>query len=78
MKLLSVMAVIRLDDELDNIEKTLTLALFNSTGNNATSKSISTIDSLASSTWEKVTKTLLTVYNENTKGLIFSTHTFEI
>ncbi|CAA7016787.1 unnamed protein product [Microthlaspi erraticum] len=39
LKLLSVMAVIRLDDELDNIEKTLTLALFNSTGNNATSKS---------------------------------------
>lgn len=31
LKLLSVMAVIRLDDELDNIEKTLTLALFNST-----------------------------------------------
>jgi hypothetical protein len=62
LKLLSVMAVIRLDDELDNIEKTLTLALFNSTGNNATSKSISTIDSLASSTWEKVApeKTLIT------------------
>lgn len=50
------MAIIRLDDELDNIEKTLTLSLFNSTGNNATSKSISTIDSLASSTWEQVTK----------------------
>lgn len=56
------MAVIRLDDELDNIEKTLTLALFNSTGNNATSKSISTIDSLASSTWEQVTKTSQSLY----------------
>lgn len=69
------MAVIRLDDELDNIEKTLTLALFNSTSNNATSKSISTIDSLASSTWEQVTKTSLTVSYENTKGLIFIAHT---
>ncbi|KAH0927299.1 hypothetical protein HID58_019555 [Brassica napus] len=62
LKLLSVMAVIRLDDELDNIEKTLTLALVNSTSNNATNKSISTIDSLASSTWEQVApeKTLIT------------------
>ncbi|XP_023642602.1 protein ROOT HAIR DEFECTIVE 3 isoform X1 [Capsella rubella] len=62
LKLLSVMAVIRLNDELDNIEKTLTLALFNSTSNNTTSKSISTIDSLASSTWEQVApeKTLIT------------------
>ncbi|KAH0904467.1 hypothetical protein HID58_043970 [Brassica napus] len=62
LKLLSVMAVIRLEDELDNIEKTLTLALVNSTSNSATSKSISTIDSLASSTWEQVApeKTLIT------------------
>lgn len=65
------MAVIRLEDELDNIEKTLTLALVNSTSNNATSKSISTIDSLASSTWEQVTKTSLSIYNENTNGLIY-------
>ncbi|KFK38735.1 hypothetical protein AALP_AA3G153600 [Arabis alpina] len=62
LKLMSVMAVLRLDDELDNIEKTLTVALFNSTNNNATSKSIGTIDSLASSTWEQVApeKTLIT------------------
>ncbi|CAN8269372.1 unnamed protein product [Cochlearia groenlandica] len=62
LKLLSVMAVIRLEDELDNIEKTLTLALFNATSNNATNKSISTADSLASSTWEQVSaeKTLIT------------------
>lgn len=62
LKLLSVMAVIRLEDELDNIEKTLTLALVNSTSNNATNKSLSTTDSLASSTWEQVApeKTLIT------------------
>lgn len=72
------MAVLRLDDELDNIEKTLTLALFNPTGNSATSKSISTIDSLASSTWEQVTNTSLTVYNENAKCPTFIAHAFEI
>ncbi|GAV84913.1 RHD3 domain-containing protein [Cephalotus follicularis] len=62
LKLLSVMAAIRLDDEADNIEHTLSLALLNSANNANTNKSITTYDPLASSTWEKVpsSKTLIT------------------
>ncbi|CAA7018435.1 unnamed protein product [Microthlaspi erraticum] len=62
LKLLSVMSVIRLDNELDNVEKILSLALVDSTNNTSSSKSITTADSLASSTWEQVapTKTLIT------------------
>jgi hypothetical protein len=60
MKLLSVMAVIRLDDQLDSIEKTLSAALVDSASTGA--KSITASDPLASSTWEKVpsTKTMIT------------------
>ncbi|XP_074288996.1 protein ROOT HAIR DEFECTIVE 3-like isoform X2 [Silene latifolia] len=58
LKLLSVLSVIRLDDESDDIDKTLSLALLD------TSKSRSSVstDPLASSTWEKVSlsKTLIT------------------
>ncbi|KAM7255546.1 hypothetical protein ACFE04_008444 [Oxalis oulophora] len=61
MKLLSVMTVIRLDDQPDNIEKTLSAALVDS-ANSAGAKSITASDPLASSTWEKVpsTKTMIT------------------
>ncbi|KAK9726960.1 hypothetical protein RND81_05G248600 [Saponaria officinalis] len=54
LKLLSVLCAIRLDDESDGIEKTLSLALVENRR--------SSIDPLASSTWEKVppTKTLIT------------------
>ncbi|XP_015938672.1 protein ROOT HAIR DEFECTIVE 3 isoform X1 [Arachis duranensis] len=63
LKLLSVMAVIRLDDgDTDNIEKTLAIALIDSSSSNVTDRSITTVDPLASSTWEKVpsSKTLIT------------------
>ncbi|KHG10361.1 root hair defective 3 -like protein [Gossypium arboreum] len=63
LKLLSVMAAIRLDDDVDNIENTLTSALVDTKSNAAvTDKSITTFDPLASSTWEQVppAKTLIT------------------
>ncbi|KAL7140299.1 hypothetical protein ABFS83_09G111900 [Erythranthe nasuta] len=61
VKLLSIMAAIRLDDEADNIESTLSLALVDPKAAASTNKSISA-DPLASSTWDKVpsSKTLLT------------------
>lgn len=61
LKLLSVMAAIRLDDESDNIENTLSLALVDTTKKVA-SKSITSVDPLASSSWEEVpsSKTLIT------------------
>ncbi|XP_044486885.1 protein ROOT HAIR DEFECTIVE 3-like isoform X2 [Mangifera indica] len=63
LKLLAVMAVIRLDDETDNIESTLTCALVDSTSSTAsTNREVSNYDPLASSTWEQVplSKTLIT------------------
>lgn len=53
------MAVIRLGDEPDNIEKTLTVALLDPTKNDTSKKSITTSDPLASSTWDEVCITLL-------------------
>ncbi|KAK9282342.1 hypothetical protein L1049_005258 [Liquidambar formosana] len=62
LKLLSCMAVIRLDNDADNIENTLSLALMDSTNGAVTSRSITSVDPLASSTWEEVpaSKTLIT------------------
>ncbi|XP_023643020.1 protein ROOT HAIR DEFECTIVE 3 homolog 1 isoform X1 [Capsella rubella] len=62
LKLLSVMAVIRLGDEPDNVAKTLTVALLDSTNNDTSKKSITTSDPLASSTWDEVpsSRTLIT------------------
>ncbi|KAF9685133.1 hypothetical protein SADUNF_Sadunf03G0022700 [Salix dunnii] len=63
LKLLSVMVAIRLDDDVDNIETTLSSALMD-TKNNAAVKdrSIITLDPLASSSWEKIpsSRTLIT------------------
>ncbi|CAL0326060.1 unnamed protein product [Lupinus luteus] len=61
LKLLSVMAAIRLDDDADSIEKTLVVALVGSS-NNAANRSITTVDPLASSNWEQVpsSNTLIT------------------
>ncbi|KAK1362827.1 Protein ROOT HAIR DEFECTIVE 3-like [Heracleum sosnowskyi] len=61
LKMLSVMSAIRLDDETDNIENTLALALVDSNSGSASNKAGS-LDALASSTWEKVpaSKTLIT------------------
>nr|XP_016468783.1 PREDICTED: protein ROOT HAIR DEFECTIVE 3-like isoform X1 [Nicotiana tabacum] len=60
LKLLSVMAAIRLEDERDSIENTLTIAL--SDGGASTKKGIASLDPLASSTWNEVSasKTLIT------------------
>ncbi|KAE8669731.1 Protein ROOT HAIR DEFECTIVE 3-like protein 2 [Hibiscus syriacus] len=63
LKLLAVMAAIRLDDNVDNIENTLASALLDTKNNAvATDRSITTFDPLASSTWEQVppAKTLIT------------------
>ncbi|EEF34971.1 Protein SEY1, putative [Ricinus communis] len=63
LKLLSVMVAIRLDDEVDNVESTLS-SVFLDTKNNAavTERSITKTDPLASSTWDEVpsSKTLIT------------------
>lgn len=53
LKLLAIMSAIRLDDEADNIESTLTLALMDPKAAASTNKSI-TADPLASSSWDKV------------------------
>nr|XP_010925000.3 LOW QUALITY PROTEIN: protein ROOT HAIR DEFECTIVE 3 [Elaeis guineensis] len=62
LKLLSVMAAIRLDDETDNIENTLSLALVDTAKSGNANRSIQSSDPLASSSWEEVqpTKTLIT------------------
>ncbi|XP_058069007.1 protein ROOT HAIR DEFECTIVE 3-like isoform X2 [Magnolia sinica] len=61
LKLLSVMAAIRLDDKNDKIETILSVALAESANGNVTDRSIISSDPLASSTWEEVslTKTLI-------------------
>ncbi|KAL3639767.1 Cell wall protein rhd3 [Castilleja foliolosa] len=61
MKLLSVMAAMRLDNDADSIEKTLSLALVETNSGNTANRSIS-VDPLASSSWDEVpsSKTLLT------------------
>ncbi|XP_027334316.1 protein ROOT HAIR DEFECTIVE 3 isoform X2 [Abrus precatorius] len=63
LKLLSVMAAIRLDDDdSDNIEKILAVALVDSSASSVTNRSITVVDPLASSSWEQVSssKTLIT------------------
>ncbi|XP_057505001.1 protein ROOT HAIR DEFECTIVE 3-like [Actinidia eriantha] len=63
LKLLSVIAAIRLDDDDDdNIEKTLAVALVDTRSGATTNKSITSDDPLASSTWAEVSpsKTLIT------------------
>lgn len=50
LKLLSVMAAIRLDDVTDSIEKTLTMGLLEG----SPKKSSAVVDPLASSTWIEV------------------------
>ncbi|XP_028556728.1 protein ROOT HAIR DEFECTIVE 3-like isoform X2 [Dendrobium catenatum] len=62
LKLLSVIAAIRLDEDNDNVEKTLQLALVNVPSSSTSNKSIQSLDPLASSTWEDVPsmRTLIT------------------
>ncbi|XP_009769230.1 protein ROOT HAIR DEFECTIVE 3 isoform X1 [Nicotiana tabacum] len=62
LKLLSVMAAVRLDDEGDNIDKTLSLALVDGRAGASSARSITSVDPLASSTWNEVppSKTLIT------------------
>ena len=52
--MLSVMAAIRLDNSTDNIENTLSLALVDTTSGSAANKATSSLDALASSTWQEV------------------------
>ncbi|XP_042052423.1 protein ROOT HAIR DEFECTIVE 3 homolog 1-like [Salvia splendens] len=61
LKLLSIMSAIRLEDDADNIESLLSLALMDPNAAASGNKSI-TADPLASSSWEKIppTRTLLT------------------
>ncbi|XP_028789782.1 protein ROOT HAIR DEFECTIVE 3 homolog 1-like [Neltuma alba] len=61
LKLLSVMAAIRLDSTADNVEKTLTVALLDSPSS-MKDRSITSVDPLASSTWTEIpsSKTLIT------------------
>lgn len=54
LKLLSVIAVIRLDNNNDDVEKTLAVALLDSAKSGITNRSITASDPLASSSWEKV------------------------
>ncbi|KAF2323552.1 hypothetical protein GH714_036065 [Hevea brasiliensis] len=63
LKLLCVMVAIRLDDEVDKIESTLSSALMDTKCNAAiTERSITTYDPLASSTWDEIpsSRTLIT------------------
>ncbi|KAL9387931.1 hypothetical protein Peur_021055 [Populus x canadensis] len=63
LKLLSVMAAIRLDDDVDNIETTLSSALMDAKNNAAVKdRSIIPFDPLASNSWEKIpsSRTLIT------------------
>lgn len=62
LKLLSVMAAVRLEDEGDNIDKILIVALVDGKPGASSSKSIISVDPLASSTWDEVppSKTLIT------------------
>ncbi|KMZ59733.1 putative Protein SEY1 [Zostera marina] len=63
LKLLSVLAAIRLDDHTDNIEKALSTALLEQSKKNRVSKNL-TIDPLATRSWEEVdpSKTLITPF----------------
>ncbi|XP_044496574.1 protein ROOT HAIR DEFECTIVE 3-like isoform X1 [Mangifera indica] len=70
LKLLSVMAVIRLDDDTDNIESTLSSALLDSTNSAAsTNREISKYDPLASSTWEQVPSSKMLITPVQCKSL---------
>ncbi|KAK1375943.1 Protein ROOT HAIR DEFECTIVE 3-like [Heracleum sosnowskyi] len=62
LKMLSVMAAIRLDKYTDSIENTLSLALVDMNSGSAANKTTSSLDALASSTWEEIpaSKTLIT------------------
>jgi len=54
MKLLATLAAIRLDEDGDNIENVLSLALVDTSRPGTTDRSIQSFDPLASSSWEKV------------------------
>lgn len=54
MKLLATLAAIRLDEDGDDIENTLSLALVDTSRPGTTDRSIQSFDPLASSSWEKL------------------------
>ncbi|RAL42419.1 hypothetical protein DM860_017599 [Cuscuta australis] len=61
LKVLSVMAAIRLEEESDNIGKTLALTLIDRKSGSAANESDTTVDPLATSSWDEVppSKTLI-------------------
>ncbi|WVZ75335.1 hypothetical protein U9M48_023401 [Paspalum notatum var. saurae] len=54
LKLLATLAAIRLDDDGDNIENTLSLALVDTARPGTSGRSVQSFDPLASSSWERV------------------------
>jgi hypothetical protein len=54
MKLLATLAAIRLDEDGDDIENTLSIALVDTARPGTTDRSIQSFDPLASSSWERV------------------------
>ncbi|KAK8294127.1 hypothetical protein V6Z11_D06G234500 [Gossypium hirsutum] len=77
LKLLSVMAAIRLDDTADNIEKILFTALLDPSSSAAAIKSNKAGDPLASSTWDQIppAKTMITPVQCKTLWRQFMTET---
>ncbi|KAK8350647.1 hypothetical protein V6Z12_A06G222400 [Gossypium hirsutum] len=77
LKLLSVMAAIRLDDTADNIEKILFTALLDPSSSAAAIKSNKEGDPLASSTWDQIppSKTMITPVQCKTLWRQFMTET---
>ncbi|KAH0452618.1 hypothetical protein IEQ34_019917 [Dendrobium chrysotoxum] len=62
LKLLSIIAAIRLDGDKDNVENILQLSLVDVPNSSTSNRSIQSLDPLASNTWEDVpsTRTLIT------------------
>ncbi|PPR87287.1 hypothetical protein GOBAR_AA33408 [Gossypium barbadense] len=77
LKLLSIMAAIRLDDTADNIEKILFTALLDPSSSAAAIKSNKEGDPLASSTWDQIppSKTMITPVQCKTLWRQFMTET---
>lgn len=53
------MAAVRLEDESDSIDKTLIVALVDGKAGASSAKSITSVDPLASSTWDEVIGSLM-------------------
>lgn len=63
------MAAVRLEDESDSIDKVLIVALVDGKAGASSSKSITSVDPLASSTWDEVIGLLVSFVLEQAKKL---------